>query len=318
MTYLALKTDVDTLRGTREGVPRLARLFRRCGADATFFFSVGPDHTGRALSRVFQPGFVGKISRTSVLKHYGVKTLLYGTLLPGPDIGRNCGGVLRAIQADGFEVGLHAYDHVRWQNRVMRQGADWTRCELQRGIERFEALFRNRPKAHAAAGWQMNPDAFALEAQLGFDFASDTRGTHPFLPLISGKPGSCVQIPTTLPTLDELIGVNGASESDVVSHLLAMTANVSSCGHVFTLHAELEGMRLLPVLEALLKGWVAQGYSLVSLRTLFESLDRVRLPCHQPIAAPFPGRSFPLMCQALPGALPAGAARRASQAQITP
>ncbi|HXL83480.1 MAG TPA: 4-deoxy-4-formamido-L-arabinose-phosphoundecaprenol deformylase, partial [Casimicrobiaceae bacterium] len=54
---LALKIDVDTLRGTREGVPTLVELLRRHKAGATFLFSVGPDHTGRAIKRVFRPGF---------------------------------------------------------------------------------------------------------------------------------------------------------------------------------------------------------------------------------------------------------------------
>ena len=52
---IALKVDVDTLRGTREGVPRLLALLKRVGAGATFFFSLGPDHTGRAMLRVFRP-----------------------------------------------------------------------------------------------------------------------------------------------------------------------------------------------------------------------------------------------------------------------
>ena len=55
---LALKIDVDTLRGTREGVPNLVELLRRHGVGATFLFSVGPDHTGRAIRRVFRPGFM--------------------------------------------------------------------------------------------------------------------------------------------------------------------------------------------------------------------------------------------------------------------
>src|SRR3954470_22932085 len=106
---LALKVDVDTLRGTREGVPRLAQLLRRHEPQATFLFSVGPDHTGRALRRVFRPGFLSKVSRTSVLEHYGWKTLMYGTILPGPHIGRTCAKELKAVQAEGFEVGLHTY-----------------------------------------------------------------------------------------------------------------------------------------------------------------------------------------------------------------
>ena len=85
---IALKVDVDTLRGTLEGVPALLELYQRYGVKATFLFSLGPDHTGRALRRIFRPGFFSKVQRTSVLSHYGLKTLLYGTLLPGPHIGR--------------------------------------------------------------------------------------------------------------------------------------------------------------------------------------------------------------------------------------
>ena len=40
---LALKVDVDTYRGTCEGVPRLVELLKKYGAQATFLFSLGPD-----------------------------------------------------------------------------------------------------------------------------------------------------------------------------------------------------------------------------------------------------------------------------------
>ncbi|HEX2831011.1 MAG TPA: hypothetical protein VHP37_32050 [Burkholderiales bacterium] len=122
---LALKIDVDTLRGTREGVPAIARFLGDIGAQATFLFSFGPDHTGRALRRVLKPGLVRKVSRTSVLSHYGLRTLLYGTLLPGPHIGRACAALMRHVRTDGFDVGLHAYDHVKWQGF---RGA--ARCQL--------------------------------------------------------------------------------------------------------------------------------------------------------------------------------------------
>ena len=88
MARIALKIDVDTDRGTREGCLRLADLLERLKVPATFLFSLGPDHTGRAIKRAFRQGFVKKVQRTSVLEHYGVKTLLYGTLLPGPHIGK--------------------------------------------------------------------------------------------------------------------------------------------------------------------------------------------------------------------------------------
>ena len=38
MAKIALKVDVDTLRGTKEGVPNLARTLERFGLKATFLF----------------------------------------------------------------------------------------------------------------------------------------------------------------------------------------------------------------------------------------------------------------------------------------
>ena len=70
---LALKIDVDTDRGTRVGVPNLVQDLRAAGVPATFLFSLGPDQTGRAITRVFRPGFLKKVGRTSVVQLYGVR-----------------------------------------------------------------------------------------------------------------------------------------------------------------------------------------------------------------------------------------------------
>ena len=78
---LALKVDVDTDRGTREGVPNLLADLREHGATACFLFSLGPDQTGRAITRIFRPGFLQKVGRTSVVEIYGLRTLLNGDAL---------------------------------------------------------------------------------------------------------------------------------------------------------------------------------------------------------------------------------------------
>lgn len=54
MKTIVLKVDVDTLRGTQIGVPQLSALFQRYQAHATFLFSLGKDHTGRAIKRIFR------------------------------------------------------------------------------------------------------------------------------------------------------------------------------------------------------------------------------------------------------------------------
>src|SRR5579864_2514120 len=163
VSLIALKVDVDTFRGTREGVPRLAAHLERLGARATFLFSLGPDHTGRAIRRVFRRGFLGKVKRTSVLEHYGLRTLLYGVLLPGPRIGRRCRSVMQDIGARGFEVGVHTWDHIRWQDGVARASESWTRRELALATDEFTGIFGRAPQVHGAAGWQMNAHVPSLE-----------------------------------------------------------------------------------------------------------------------------------------------------------
>jgi peptidoglycan/xylan/chitin deacetylase (PgdA/CDA1 family) len=286
---LAIKIDVDTFRGTREGVPRLVDLLKKHGAGATFLFSLGPDHTGRALRRVFRPGFFSKVARTSVVEHYGVRTLLYGTLLPGPDIGRRCQAEMRAVRDAGFEVGVHCWDHVRWQDFVVNRDAEWTEREMQRAMDRFREVFGEEATTWGAAGWQLNRHAAWFEER-HFAYASDTRGTGPFQPVWDGVAIGCPQLPTTLPTLDELIGLR----DDVVAHLLSLTGRGD---HVFTGHAELEGGKLLAPFDALLAGWKAQGYELVATETMWRTVDVARLPRCEVIQAEVPGRSGKLAVQ---------------------
>jgi len=299
---IALKIDVDTYRGTLEGVPRLVALLRKYNAGATFLFSLGADHTGRAIKRVFRPGFFSKVSRTSVVEHYGVKTLLYGTLLPGPDIGRKCAPILRQVADAGFETGIHTWDHVKWQDGVGTDVAHasnaWTERQMMLARERYAEIFGTPARTHGAAGWQMNPHAIRLTQRLGFDYSSDTRGTHPFVPVVRGEITRCAQVPSTLPTLDELIGLDGLTVDNVHEHVLKISQTAASAhGHVYTLHAELEGMKLEPVFERLLQGWRARGDTLVATRDIAAGLDLDTLPHHNVVWEELPGRSGVLAAQ---------------------
>src|SRR5258708_3019535 len=94
---LALKIDVDSDRGTGLGVANLLADLRAAGVPATFLFSLGPDQTGRAITRVLRPGFLKKVGRTSIVELYGVRTLLNGTLLPAPHIGRRNAAGMRSV-----------------------------------------------------------------------------------------------------------------------------------------------------------------------------------------------------------------------------
>ena len=278
MSKIALKVDVDTLRGTKEGVPNLARTLKRFGLKATFLFSLGPDHTGWALKRVFRPGFLQKVSRTSVVEHYGIKTLLYGVLIPGPDIGKQAAAEMRAIDEAGHEAGIHAWDHVAWHDQVRFQDAKWTKAMMQKSWDRFIQIFGHPPLTYGAAGWQMNEAALEQLDQWGIKYSSDGRANPNLIPYRLALPtgnAKHVQYPSTLPTLDEMIGVDDNDAFGAVEKLLSITQSNPN-DQVFTLHAELEGQKLLPAFEKLLLGWLDQGHELVTMGELHQSWEATK------------------------------------------
>jgi hypothetical protein len=123
----------------------------------------------------------------------------------------------------------------------------------------------------------MNRYAYRHSQRLGFRHCSDTRGSGPFIPVIRGEVVACPQLPTTLPTLDELMA-SGLDRDQAVQHLLAASREQGPVGHVLTLRAEVEGTVLAPALQALLAGWRALGMEPVPLRDYATGLELSRLP----------------------------------------
>lgn len=235
-----IKIDVDTERGTRIGVPNLISMLKELEIPATFLFSLGPDNTGRAIKRVFRSGFLKKVSRTSVLSTYGLRTLLNGTLLPAPHIGKKHRGILHQAQQEGFEVGIHSYDHQRWQDNIDFMSIDEIRTEFGLALNEFKRIFNDNCKTAGAPGWQTNAKALTVYDEVSLMYASDCRGTLPFFPKIGEQVFRTLQIPTTLPTLDELIG-RPEIPADLNTHYLSLIKD--DVPNVMTVHAELEGMK---------------------------------------------------------------------------
>lgn len=290
---LALKINVDTLRGARVGVPRLVEALQKYGAQATFFFSLGKDNTGYVPPRT-TPAGQKSFSR---LERYGFTSLLYGAWIPAPEIGRRAAHIMRAVHEAGFETGIQSWDRVMWQKKLAQADNEWVEVEMAKAAKRYEDILGQRPAAGAASGWQTTRHALRLTQRLGLAYASDTRGTGPYLPVIEGELVNCPQLPTTLPTAEEMVGRDGITAETYADRLLALTHDAPDNGHVFTLHAELEGMKLLPEFERLLAGWKEQGYELVACRQMVDALDRDMLPRCQVTRGEVPGRAGQLMQQ---------------------
>ncbi|MGH8217596.1 MAG: 4-deoxy-4-formamido-L-arabinose-phosphoundecaprenol deformylase, partial [Steroidobacteraceae bacterium] len=120
---------------------------------------------------------------------------------------------------------------------------------------------------------------------------------RPFLPSMPGVDGACMQLPTTLPTFDELIGVDGRDPAGAAAEVLRLTCATPSPAHVFTLHAELEGGKLLPQFEWLVRRWQEEGFTIVAMRDIAASLDARALPRYEVRMGSVAGRSGLLAVQ---------------------
>ena len=247
---LVLKTDVDTLTGYREGVPRLLEIFRERKISASIFFSFGPDNSGKALRRIFRRGFLKKMIRTRAPSTYGFRTLLYGTLLPAPPIVPTEPGIFLRALHEGHDCGVHCWDHVKWQDCLRRLTREEIREDLSRAFDLFEHYSGRRAKSSAAPGWQVTPESLAVQDEMDLDYCSDTRGRgYPFLPLMEKRTYKTLQIPTTLPTLDEIYGREGLPPDKIPDHYLDL---LRPGLNTLTIHAEMEGRGQSTLFENLL------------------------------------------------------------------
>ena len=298
MPQVAIKVDVDTWIGLKEGVPRLLALFRRYAVPASFFVAFGPDNSGKAVRRIFKPGFLHKMWRTNALRIYGVKTLLCGTLLPSPIIGDMAPELLQAVVDDGHELGIHGYDHVLWQDRLQSLGEAGVTNEIERAIASYVKILKISPQGFAAPGWQATDASLAVQDRHGFLYCSDTRGVFPFLPMMQGQTYHTLQIPTTLPTLDEVLGLDGMQGERVNDFFLSQLRPDRL--NVHTIHAEVEGRAQLDLFASLLKHLEIQGVAYVKLCDVAQALlyqESGDLPRAAIQPRPIPGRAGEVACQ---------------------
>jgi len=301
---LALKVDVDTYRGTLEGVPRLVDLFEKHGVKATFFFSLGPDASGRAIKRVFRKGFIRKVLSASPAASYGLRTMLYGTLLPAPDIGRRQETIarMRAAAAAGHAVGIHAWDHVDWHDHLPRMSRDEIEAVVSREHARFAEIFGRPATLQAAPGWTATPLSVEVQEAHGIVATSDTRGGEPFFALrADGRASKVLEIPTTLPTMDELLALSlpgSGTQTEKAREFLrrGTREGAASAIDVHSIHTEIEGgAAFFAPFADLLAAWKSDGIEFLTFEELCRTLLSTETPPVKHLTfTTLPGRATPV------------------------
>jgi len=241
---------------------------------------------GRHVWRLLRPTFLLKMLRSRAAGLYGWDILLRGTLWPGPKIGRRLGSVLRACADDGREIGLHAWDHHRWQAKIDGWRVDDVHREIVKGVNSLKAL-GIVPQCAASPGWRTTDAVLKARAVENNVFNSDCRGEGVFMPVVAGDVLQPPQVPVNLPTYDEVVGRDDITEANYNDFILKQ---LTPRGYnVLTVHAEVEGIRASSMFEEFLDRSREAAFDMVPLSALIPS-DIENLPTAAVVRRQFPGR----------------------------
>ncbi len=275
--FIGLRIDVDTVRGYKNGVIPLLNLLKRLNIKASFFIPTGYDTPFRTLPRFLKErGFPRRV--------FKLRKSFYYKILSSEDLALR--KIIRQIRYDGHELNLHGYRHFDWQLQL----GSWTQRrvekEMHHAIENFKSLTGSLPRSFAAPGWVAKKEVFLAEENFNFDYCSDTRGISPFYPIIGNRLIGTLQIPVTLPTLDELIILGDPK------NLL----NIDVRGDdVYCAHAEFDGMRYIRIFELFLEKNLQKGYRFIPLYDMIRYL--VKIPSSHITQRNIPGRTALVACQ---------------------
>jgi hypothetical protein len=134
-------------------------------------------------------------------------------------------------------------------------------------------------------------------------YGSDTRGYAPYFPRFGDRINPLLEIPTTMPTLDELLGFNGCTAADFTALVLSRLEK-RELPQVLTVHAEVEGGPLRAAFADLLDRCRDRGVDFFRLEDWARELlqEPGRIPAARVRPGRLPGRAGAVSCQGAPEA----------------
>lgn len=245
----ALRVDVETSNCLLKGVPALHEILKEYNLRATFFVPMGPDRAWLGFDRARAKGYL----KLSPMRKFGLKTILRSLLLNPFDMGELCVKV-GVNRLEGYEFALHGYDHACWARTIKRKTSEEIRVLFMRGYSEYKRVFGRAPIGFASPEFKWTTETLRLLDELGFRYGSDFRAEAPFKPIVDGRAYKTLQIPVTLPNMEELNWAGLSDDKALKAIIKSIEMKIRDGGlAVLLIHPSYEALWKKRQLKAILK-----------------------------------------------------------------
>ena len=247
MKIVALRIFVDTAKAYTDGVPRLLDLMEELGIRGSFFFGMGSESTGSTVSKLFGSD--------------------------NQDITASAPGILRDTYRRGQDCGICGWNPREWERRFEKLKDTTLESNIKKAIELFARRAGVRPSGFASPGWRTSYMSLRIQDEMRFKYCSDTFGLYPYLPRITWKAFSTVQIPSTLPPMEDVL--SELSRQDAELALSALRDQLSGGLNVLPINAILAaGSEYFACISTFLAQCKSDGVRFMGLDKVASNIDR--------------------------------------------
>ncbi|GHV29984.1 polysaccharide deacetylase [Synergistales bacterium] len=246
MKIVALRILADTLRSYRDGVPRLLDALDEISAKGSFFFGMGSERSGSAMSKLF-----------------GAEK----------EIVPSAPGILKDAFKRGHDCGVCGMNPREWRARLDKLPDTSVLANIKNAHSNFRKRVGSPPNGFASPGFRVNYISLRTLDDAGFKYCSDTFGFCPFIPKMSKKIFAIPQIPSTLPTLEDLLRRLQPQEA------MNLLSNMDDGLNVLPVDAELAASQdALGFIRAFMERAAGDGVKFLDMLTVAKNIDIKALP----------------------------------------
>lgn len=162
----AIRIDLESQRGIRDGLPRILKLFKKHNVKGSFYLTMGGESN---IFEILKNRGKLKTAGTRKIKLWTIKDKLRMVLMPTDFVKKNK-VLLKRIINEEHELGLHGWKHLEWTRNLDEVDVE---KRLNQMIYRYKRYFGTYPRSWTSPGFNINKRVLLKLKKKGITHISD-------------------------------------------------------------------------------------------------------------------------------------------------